>query len=263
MRTTTRLALATAGAATLMTGFGVAGAQAADGQVSGQLKPVVLNGSHGSGQAWIKVHGNTVTVTAEATGLLAGSPHAAHIHFGADAAHTCPVAGDDKDDSGTITTSEGVPSYGNVQVSLTTKGDTSPDSALAVDRFDTAQGGSISYERGSIQVSDEVAHAITDGQTAIVVHGIDYNGDGTYDGDAKSDLNPDLPAEATDPALCGVLSAMPAGGMDTGGGGTATAATTINAAPTGVGTGTLAAAGLAVVGLGAGALTVRRARSRA
>jgi hypothetical protein len=38
-----------------------------------------------------------------------------------------------------------------------------------------------------------------------VVHGVDYNGDGTYSGEEMSDLDPSLPTEATDPALCGVL----------------------------------------------------------
>jgi len=38
------------------------------------------------------------------------------------------------------------------------------------------------------------------------VHGVDYNGNGKYDfSQGKSDLDPSLPAEATDPALCGVL----------------------------------------------------------
>jgi hypothetical protein len=54
----------------------------------------------------------------------------------------------------------------------------------------------------------------------VVVHGVDYNKDGKYDGTAKSDLDPKLPTKATDPAICGVLAASPAGGMDTGAGGT-------------------------------------------
>ena len=40
----------------------------------------------------------------------------------------------------------------------------------------------------------------------MVIHGIDYNHNGKYDFSAgKSDLDPSLPAEATDPAACGVL----------------------------------------------------------
>lgn len=93
-------------------------------------------------------------------------------------------------------------------VSLTKTGDTSPASALAVDRFDTAPRGRTSYERGEIQVSDAVAEAITSGRAVVVVHGVD-DGDGVYDGAAASDLDPSLPAEATDPAICGVLQARP------------------------------------------------------
>ena len=90
-------------------------------------------------------------------GLLADSPHAAHIHFGADARHECPTASDDAKGDGTLNTTDGGPAYGPIVVSLTKTGDTSPNSGLAVDRFDTAPGGKISYERGSIKVSSEVA----------------------------------------------------------------------------------------------------------
>jgi hypothetical protein len=38
------------------------------------------------------------------------------------------------------------------------------------------------------------------------VHGVDHDGDGVYGGSVVSDLDPSLPTEATDPALCGVLS---------------------------------------------------------
>ena len=42
----------------------------------------------------------------------------------------------------------------------------------------------------------------------IVVHGIDYNGNGSYDDTlGGSDLNPALSGEATAPALCGELLA--------------------------------------------------------
>ena len=48
---------------------------------------------------------------------------------------------------------------------------------------------------------------------------MNHNDNGKYDGDTKSDLDPSLPTEATDPAICGVLAAAPAGGVRTGGGG--------------------------------------------
>ncbi len=195
---------------------------ASDTTVSGNLQPVANNNvSAVSGTASVEVSGDMVTVTVAAAGLLAGSPHAAHIHFAADATHACPTIADDKNGDGHINTTEGAPAYGGVMVSLTKTGDTSPKSALAIDRFDTAAGGKISYERGSITVSPELAAGIKAGQAAIVVHGVDYNKNGKYDGATKSDLDPSLPTEATDPALCGILKVAPSGGMATGGGGTA------------------------------------------
>ncbi len=239
-RTTTKLAGAAVGAAAMMT-F-AAGPAFADGSVSGTLRPVALNGVNGSGTAMVTVAGDTINVTLSARGLLAGSPHAAHIHFASGARHACPTAADDKNGDGHLNTTEGAPAYGDIVVSLTTSGDTSPASGLAIDRF--SSGGSFSYSRGSVQVSADVAKAIQDGQSVVVVHGVDYNKDGKYDGDTKSDLDPSLPTEATDPALCGVLSAAPAGGMATGEGGSASstngalialgAVTLIGAAGTGV-----------------------------
>ena len=81
---------------------------------------------------------------------------------GADARQECPTASDDADGDGTLNTTDGGPAYGPIVVSLTKTGDTSPDSGLAVERFDTAPGGDLSYERGSIKVSEEVATAVAD-----------------------------------------------------------------------------------------------------
>ncbi|NMM30086.1 MAG: hypothetical protein HHJ10_03320 [Cellulomonas sp.] len=52
-------------------------------------------------------------------------------------------------------------------------------------------------------MAPEVAAAISAGQAVVVM----------------SDLDPKLPTEATDPALCGVLKAAPVGAMATGAGG--------------------------------------------
>jgi hypothetical protein len=71
-----------------------------------------------------------------------------------------------------------------------------------------------------VVVSQEVADAILAGKAVVVVHGVDHNDSGTYDGDVMSDLDPTLPTEATDPAICGVLAAMPAGGVEAGDGST-------------------------------------------
>ena len=253
MRTKFTLAAAALGAAFLLP-LGASGAWAADGDVNANLTPVALNGVDGSGTAMVAVRGTTITVTMAAMGLLADAPHAAHIHFGAEARHECPIAADDTSKDGTLNTTEGGPAYGDIVVSLTKTGDTSPASGLAVDRFDTAPGGKIAYQRGSITVSAEVAQAIVDGKSAVVIHGVDHNNDGSYDGDTKSELDATLPTEATDPALCGVLVAAPLGSMATGAGG---------AAETGSNEGLLIAGGaLLLAAAGTGAFAVRRAHAK-
>jgi hypothetical protein len=254
MRHSKKLASAVLGAAATLPFIGVGTAAAADGSTMANLRPVALNGVDASGSAMVEVKGTRIDVTVAASGLLKDSPHAAHIHFGADARHECPAASDDANGNGTLTTSEGVPAYGPVVVSLTESGDTSPKSGLAIDRFSTAPGGKISYSRGSIQVSSEVAKAIADGKSVVVIHGVDHNDDGKYDGSAKSDLDPKLPAEATDPAICGVLNAAPAGGAATGAGGSSTGQDAPMLALGG---------GLLLAAAGTGALTARRARNRA
>jgi hypothetical protein len=240
----------TLGAVTLLA-FGAGPALAAGSSVNANLLPIPGSGVTGSGTAMVSVSGTTITVTMAATGLLPDQPHAAHIHFGADARHECPVISDDTNKDGHINTTEGGPAYGPVVVSLTKTGDTSPASTLAVDRFDTAPGGKLTYERGSIKVSAAVATAISAGQSVVVIHGVDYNKDGKYSGTVKSELDPSLPTEATDPALCGALLAAPAGGMATGGGGAAG----------GVDAGLLALGGGALVAAaGSGLIAGRRSR---
>ncbi|WP_374967869.1 hypothetical protein [Terrabacter sp. BE26] len=256
--TTTRIAGAGFAAAAAMA-LSIGPAFAADGSVSANLRPVAGNGVQGSGTAMVDVKGDTITVTMAANGLLPDNPHAAHIHFGASARHECPILSDDKNGDGHLNTTEGGPAYGDIVVSLTKTGDTSPKSGLAIDRFSTAPGGKIAYQRGSIKVSSAVAQAISAGESVVVIHGVDYNKDGKYSGATKSDLMPSLPTEATDPALCGALRAAPVGGMHTGGGLAADSVKTggQNEALTLLGGGALLAAA------GTGAFAARRARSRA
>jgi hypothetical protein len=108
-----------------------------------------------------------------------------------------------------LSTADGQPAYGPIAVSLTTKGNTSDASALAVDRMPVANSsGNYFYYRTGIRVvasatetAADIAQAIRMGQGVVVVHGVDYNGNGKYDmeGAGASELNPALPAEATDP----------------------------------------------------------------
>ena len=142
-----------------------------------------------------------------ARGLAKDLPHAQHLHFGAEARNECPNVFDDANNDLRLNVAEGVPDYGPILKSLTTSGDISPKSGLAVDRFPTTPKGFEKYERVVNFAPGAVLRAIKNGKGVIVVHGVDHNGNGEYDfdGAGASELDPSLPAEATDPALCGVL----------------------------------------------------------
>ena len=164
-----------------------------------------LNNSGAKGHAMVRTNHRKLHVDVHAHGLVKGMPHAQHIHFGAQARHECPTAPDDANGDHQLTTTDGAPAYGPVRISLTTEGDTSAASVLAVDRYPTAPRGRFTYNRQT-RTSKGVAAAIRRGEAVYVVHRVDYNGNGVYDfGAGKSDLDKSLPAEATDPAACSVL----------------------------------------------------------
>jgi hypothetical protein len=169
-----------------------------------ELNP--LNRSGADGHAVLEKEGNKKLETEIHTEDLAPKlPHAQHIHGFKKAVSECPALAASGADN-LITTAEGLPAYGPIQVSLTTKGDTSPASALAVDRFPVANAkGTVDYER-TLSVSRNVYRNL--GEKAIVQHGVDLNGNGRYDFKAagKSELDPSLPQEATIPANCGVIN---------------------------------------------------------
>jgi hypothetical protein len=206
MRSTHKYAVA--GAAVVAAALAVAtpGAASTTHGQSDEAHLHALNNSGVTGSATVWVRGDRVEVRYQATGLLADAPHAAHIHWGAEARHECPTVADDTNTDHRLSTAEGLPAYGPIAISLTTSGDTSPSSALAVDRFPTAPHGRIDYGR-MVMTSRTVAKAIMRGDAVLVIHGLDYNHNGRYDfsGAGPSELDPNLPAEATDPAACGVI----------------------------------------------------------
>lgn len=169
---------------------------------SANLLPVVGNHVDGSGRAHVLLNGNTATVTVQVKGLILG-PHAMHIHFKGEG--ECPDAADLTYHNGhlAMSTTDGLDDYGPIGTSLTTRGDTSPASALAIDRF--PQTGTFFYVR-QIKLTDDVAAAVRNDNAVIVVHGIDYNHNFKYDNVlGASELDPSLPMEATAPAICGPL----------------------------------------------------------
>lgn len=191
------------------------------------VRLVELNDTNAEGTAALRLSGTKLTVQINTSGLVPGVPHAQHLHGSDDGRHdfTCPTMDDDRNGDGVLTTAEGLSKYGNVFISLTTKGDTSVQSGLAVDRFPVADAqGNLRYER-TIEVSQATADNLAN--LHVVQHGIDKNGNGKYDFEAagKSELDPKLPQEATAIANCGTITgatvgAVPTGGVETGSGGT-------------------------------------------
>ncbi len=198
--------------------------KAADKSVTLRATLTELNGSGASGTATAVVKNQKIEhIDVHAQGLTPDAPHAQHIHYGEQAMNECPTLALDSNNDGRINTVEGIPAYGPVVVSLNTTGDTSPASFLDVSRFPVSADGSYSYSRRNIEFTDvagtgypgnggtgtakQIADAVRAGEGVLVIHGLDYDGNGTYNlsEEGASELNPNLPAEATDPAVCGVL----------------------------------------------------------
>lgn len=180
-----------------------------------------LNNSGASGTATAVVRNQTIQhIEVHANGLSPNAPHAQHIHYGQQALNECPTLAQDDNGDGRVNTVEGLPAYGPVVVSLNTTGDTRPASFLDVTRFPVSDNGSYHYSRDDIKFTQvagtgysggggtakQIADSIREGEGVLVIHGVDYNNNGMYDFEAgASELDPNLPAEATDPAACGVL----------------------------------------------------------
>lgn len=248
MRTTTRPLIAVAVAGLLGAPLLAAVPAFAADTTNLQANLTSLNSSGATATVTGTLTGDQLKLTMNSKGFLADAPHAQHIHVGGT--NSCPDPNQKGSGAnGALQVKDAAPSYGAIAVSLTTSGDTGADSALAVDRFPV---GDAQYTN-TITVPDEVAQQIRDGKGVIVKHGVDLNKSGKYDGDVKSELDPALPEEATDPAACGKLvvsqmSTMPSGGVATGGGSTA-----------GPDTALIAGGATAVAaGLGVGAVALRR-----
>jgi len=208
-------AVAAAGAAGAMAVAGVAAAGHDDANMKqrhkAMLKPVphdpqADHGSNVRGMADVMRQGDRVVVKLKARGLSPNLPHAVHIH-GKDAGELALCPGGNRRagtvDDGLIETVEGVPDYGPVQVSFTTRGDTSEKSVLALDRFPVAfRDGKLSYER-SFLIPSAIPQRLE--EKHIVIHGDDLDRDGKYGGRTTA-LG--APLEAELPVACGELHRM-------------------------------------------------------
>ncbi|KNX39059.1 hypothetical protein [Luteipulveratus halotolerans] len=213
-------------------GSGASGSHASSGHATYtmHLKDTMGNNSGSSSTATIKVKGDQLWVHITGTGFTPNSPHAQHFHGSFDGSKnfTCPTSSADKDGDGQVNVEEGLPMYGDIVLSLTTKGDTSPDSGLAVDRMPTADAdGNLDYTR-TIDLPKGSGDKLKN--LHIVQHGLDANGNDKYDLDALGESTfakslgvNGIPEEATNPATCGTVSgasvgSAPTGGVDTGDG---------------------------------------------
>ncbi|MFC7490748.1 MULTISPECIES: hypothetical protein [unclassified Knoellia] len=228
MRLISKTALALPGTAFLILA-GATGASAAE-NYDMKLTDTMGNDSGSSSTAQLTVDGDSLKISIKGEGFTPNSPHAQHFHgsFSGDKKFTCPDSSSDKDGDGQVNTEEGLPQYGDVILSLTTSGDTSPKSGLAIDRMPTADAdGNLSYSR-TIELPAGAGAKLKN--LHVVQHGLDANGNDKYDLEALGESTfaaslgvQDIPEEATNPATCGTVvgasaGETPEGGVDTGDG---------------------------------------------
>ena len=154
----------------------------ADTTVTAQLDEA--NGSGVTGTATLTATDNGgLRVVIQGEGYVPGVPHAQHIHGSTSAGHfMCPSMEDDADGDGLLTNEEASGEYGQVFMALTTEGDASAESGLALDRMPVADAsGRIEYDRTFS--ADELPDGLVDqlAHVHVVQHGIDVNGNGEYD----------------------------------------------------------------------------------
>jgi len=179
-----------------------------NGSFQAHLEPVphdphADSGSHVTGQAHLVARDGKLMVELTAHGLSPDLPHLAHIHGQLEAENECPGRDAAKGgvDPGLIETLDGQPDYGPILVTFSTSGDTSPESALALDRAPVADShGELVYER-TLEVPADLVDDLDD--LHIVIHGEDLDDDGTYDPGPITELG--APLEAELPVACGEI----------------------------------------------------------
>ena len=166
--------------------------------------PAADGGSNASARAKLTLRGSSLDVLLKGRGLSPNLPHATHIHGkNHPEIATCPGANRRVGgvSNSLIETVDGLADYGDILVSFTTSGDTTPASGLALGRMPVAKSnGKLTYRR-TVGVPSEVARHL--GEKHIVVHGHDIDGDGGYDPGPITALG--APLEAELPVACGAI----------------------------------------------------------
>jgi hypothetical protein len=227
-RPLSRLLLVAAAVAATLT---IAGPAHAAQSVEVKLQDVNSTGAAGTATLTVTGSGDLI-VQISSTGLAANLPHLQHLHGSVNGMdYHCPDKATDTNRDGYVSLDEGMPMYGGIFLSLTTTGDTSWTSGLAINRMPVADAhGNLSYER-TIPAADlppgTVAHLE---DLHLVQHGVDANRNGRYDlaglGESTFATSlgvPNIPAEETDPVTCGLMTqaaavTVPRGGVATGDG---------------------------------------------
>jgi hypothetical protein len=138
-------ALVLALAALLLVSAAPAGA---DTTVTAQLDQANDSGVTGTATLTATDSGG-LRVVIQGEGYVPGVPHAQHIHGATSGGHfMCPSIENDTDGDGLLTNEEAAGEYGQVFMALTTEGDASAESGLALDRMPVADSsGRIDYDR--------------------------------------------------------------------------------------------------------------------
>lgn len=197
-----------------------------------KLQDVNRTGAGGTATLAIDEAGN-LTVTITASGLAPNLPHLQHLHRH----YPCPTRSADHDRDGYVSASESTLMDSDIFISLTTTGDTTWTSGLAVNRMPLADAqGNLSYQRTIPAAELPAGTAEHLGDLQLLQHGVDANHNGTYDlaGLGESTFArevgvPNIPEEETAPATCGLVAgaaagAVPAGGIEVGDGSRTTSA---------------------------------------
>jgi hypothetical protein len=150
------------------------------------------------GRVRLTLEGDRLEVRLKAKDLD-GGVHLAHLHGVPQAENECPqVAVHDTDGNGLVDILEGLVTYGPVQLTLS-EGLNDTGTRIKYRReFAALDTGESFVELGDLS------------QYAIVVHGVDLDGDGLatnpdVDGDGDEDAAPHSDNEISMPALCGTV----------------------------------------------------------
>ncbi len=167
---------------------------------AGATFPTNTGGSYtiptAGGTALISVSGDDITVTVNVTGVNPRTLHPQHIHAGT----TCPTMADDVNNDSVVDVIEGLPKYGPILVNLDSDLSSNPAGTFPTADASGAYTYNESASRGHLQM--ELGQALRLGDRHVVIHGIDPS---VVLPSSVASL-PGLPAWATLPVACGMLS---------------------------------------------------------